>query len=88
MIELLLPEGEMISNMIVVLAFVSALQGEPKEDQPIFQAWCVDSLRQVLVEEPAPALVWPGRIDAARGEVEAIQVAVRSRTSLPCDARG
>ena len=71
----------MISNMIVVLAFVSAVQSEPNEDQPIFQAWCVNSLRQVLVEAPAPASAWPGRIDAARGEVEAIQVAVRSRTN-------
>ena len=71
----------MIPEMVVVLALVTGVEAEPKEEEPIFQAWCVDSLRQVLVTDSSPISILPGRIDAARGEVEAIQVAVRSRTA-------
>jgi hypothetical protein len=71
----------MIPTLFMVLAFVAGVEGEPKEERPVFQAWYVDSLKQVLVTDPAPVSALPGRIDAARGEVEAIQVAVRSRTA-------
>ena len=71
----------MIQEMVVVLAFVAGVEEKPKEEQPILQAWCVDSLRQVLVTDLAPDSVLPGRIDSPRGEVEAIHVAVRSRTT-------
>ena len=46
-----------------------------------FQAWWVDSLQQVLVEDVVPESPVPGQLHAARGEFEAIQVAVRSRTA-------
>ena len=71
----------MVPKMVIVLALVSGTEAEPKEEQPVFQAWYVDSLTQVLVTDLAPVSVLPGRIDAARGEVEAIQVAVRSRAA-------
>ncbi len=48
------------------------------ETRAPLQAWWVDSLQQVLVEEQAPASPRPGELHAARGEYEAIQVAVRS----------
>ncbi|MHB8864107.1 MAG: glycoside hydrolase domain-containing protein [Pirellulaceae bacterium] len=45
------------------------------------EAWWVDSLQQVLVEDLAPASAMPGELHAARGEYEAIQVAVRGPAS-------
>ena len=42
------------------------------------QAWWVDSLPQVLVEELIPESPVAGQLHAARGEFEAIQIAVRS----------
>ncbi len=45
------------------------------------QAWWVDSLQQVLVEDLVPPTPMPGELRAARGEYEAIQVAVRSPTA-------
>ena len=71
----------MIVKMAVVLALIAGVDARTKEQQAIFQAWCVNSLRQVLVSDLPPVSAVPGRIDAARGEVEAIQVAVRSRTA-------
>lgn len=46
--------------------------GEP------FQTWWVDSLQQVLLSDEAPASPIAGELHAARGEWEAIQLAVRS----------
>lgn len=43
-----------------------------------FQAWWVDALQQVLVGDQPAATLLPGELHAARGEYEAIQVAVRS----------
>jgi hypothetical protein len=37
-----------------------------------FQAWWVDSLQQVLVEDTAAQLPLPGELHAARGEFEAV----------------
>lgn len=71
----------MISTMIVVLAFVTGAENAPNGEPPVFQAWYVDSLKQVLVTDEPPVSIPAGRIDAARGEVEAIQIAVRSRTA-------
>ena len=72
----------MILSLIAVLALVSGAENVQKDDRALFEAWWVDSLKQVLVTDRFPDSVLPGRIDAARGEVEAIQIAVRSRT--PC----
>jgi hypothetical protein len=62
-----------------MLAVVVGADAAPTIDPPAIDAWYVDCLRQVLVSDQAPASPAAGRIDAARGEVEAIQVAVRSR---------
>ncbi|MBM4088019.1 MAG: DUF4091 domain-containing protein [Planctomycetes bacterium] len=60
----------------VLLCAGSALPaGEPAAR---VQAWWVDSLRQVLVDESMPASSTAGELHAARGECEAIQIAVRS----------
>jgi glycosyl hydrolase family 123 len=69
----------MIHKLIVALALLAGGQGESSKDRPGFEAWYVESLQQVLVTDQAPVPLPSGRIDAARGEVEAIQVAVRSR---------
>ena len=71
----------MMQEIVVALAFLLITEGAPEKQPPILQAWWVDSLKQVLETDTAPASVPPGRIDAARAEVEAIQVAVRSRTT-------
>jgi hypothetical protein len=81
--------------------------GSCRTSQTPFQAWWVDSLQQVLVEDVVPESPLPkkgtgpicrngpkgalhkldlspfsvGQLHAARGEFEAIQVAVRSRTA-------
>ena len=72
----------MIANLILIVAIAAGAEDLSNGRPPVFQAWYVDSLKQVLVTDVAPASVLAGRIDAGRGEVEAIQVAVRSRT--PC----
>jgi hypothetical protein len=80
----------MIPKMVVILALAVGAKGEPKADQPVLYAWFVPSLKQTLVTDRAPTSAPPGRIDAARGEVEAIQVAVRSRKAchVKLEARG
>lgn len=70
----------MTNLMALVLVALSAEPGAGEARMP-FQAWWVDSLQQVLVEETAPRLPPPGELHAARGEFEAIQVAVRSSTA-------
>jgi hypothetical protein len=80
----------MIPKMVVILALAVGAKGEPKADQPVLDAWFVPALKQTLVTDRAPSSAPPGRIDAARGEVEAIQVAVRSRKAchVKLEARG
>jgi len=57
----------------------------PPGNEEQVEAWWVDSLTQLLMEHtPAPTRC-EGRIDAARGEVEAIQLALRSKA--PCRVR-
>jgi len=70
-----------MSNLIAFLLLVSGMESAASEAQTPFQAWWVDSLQQVLVEDGVPQSRLPGQLHAARGEFEAIQVAVRSRTA-------
>ena len=70
-----------MSKVIAILLLVSGADSGAGEAQAPFQAWWVDSLQQVLVEDVVPESPWPGQLHAARGEFEAIQVAVRSRTA-------
>ena len=70
-----------MSNVFAILLLVSVAGSGDGNTQTPFQAWCVDSLRQVLVEDVAPESPLPPQLHAARGEFEAIQVAVRSRTA-------
>jgi hypothetical protein len=70
-----------MSHVIAILLLLSGTESEAGEAQTPFQAWWVDSLQQVLVEDVVPESPLPGQLHAARGEFEAIQVAVRSRTA-------
>jgi hypothetical protein len=70
-----------MSNLIAFLLLVSGMESAAGEARTPFQAWWVDSLQQVLVEDEVPQSRLPGQLHAARGEFEAIQVAVRSRTA-------
>ncbi|MFV1967794.1 MAG: glycoside hydrolase domain-containing protein [Pirellulaceae bacterium] len=70
-----------MSNLIAILWLVSGTELGTGDAQTPFQVWWVDSLQQVLVEDSVPESPLPGQLQAARGEFEAIQVAVRSRTA-------
>jgi hypothetical protein len=70
-----------MSNVIAILLLVSGMESVASEAQTPFQAWWVDSLQQVLVEDVVPESPSAGQLHAARGEFEAIQVAVRSPTA-------
>jgi len=48
-----------------------------EEQETALETWWAHPLTQLLVEDTPPAAPMLGRIDAARGEVEAIQLAVR-----------
>jgi hypothetical protein len=71
-------------SQIIRIALTTLLAGTPSasllagEMAVNHEAWWVDSLQQVLVDDLAPATPVPGELHAARGEYEAIQVAVRS----------
>lgn len=66
--------------MLHLIACVMLLSpgGVQADAQSPLQVWWVDCLEQVLVDQAAPPVSIQGHIHAARGEVEAIQVAVRS----------
>lgn len=68
----------MIFNTLAFLAVALGPAVVPVEEPAQFQAWWVDSLDKLLVSDRSDQAPAEGRIDAARGEVEAIQVAVRS----------
>ncbi|NLX56111.1 MAG: DUF4091 domain-containing protein [Planctomycetaceae bacterium] len=67
----------MSSTLVIVWACTVHAGGN---EVPV-QAWWVDSLQQVLVGDTPPASPMTGALHAARGEYEAIQVAVRSSTA-------
>ncbi|MBN1853050.1 MAG: DUF4091 domain-containing protein [Pirellulales bacterium] len=71
-----------MSHLVAILIFMAGVEMDSPTPQSLVQAWWVDSLKQVRVDETMPNPPREGRIDAARGEVEAIQVAVRSAD--PC----
>ena len=65
----------------VLLALIVGMRTAPLAADDVaasHQAWWVDSLQQVLTNDQAPTSPVPGELHAARGEYEAIQVAVRS----------
>jgi hypothetical protein len=66
------------STLTAFLLLAASAALSASETRVPLQAWWVDSLQQVLVDDPAPASPVPGELHAARGEYEAIQVAVRS----------
>lgn len=51
-------------------------------EEPVVQAWWVDALHPLLRNDPAGTGRVEGRIHAARGEVEAIQLALRSDSAV------
>jgi len=65
-------------TLAALLGWASSTALPAGEATAPFEAWWVDSLKQILVDEPAPAPPAPGELHAARGEYEAIQLAVRS----------
>jgi len=67
----------MMYGTMVVLALMLGPGAGPGDGHAKVQAWWVDSLDKVLVSDRAATTSTAGRMDAARGEVEAIQVAVR-----------
>ncbi len=70
---------EMLSRALtILLGFSWVLPGGPIGKEPVLRAWWVDSLRNLLVTDIPEATERPGIILCARGETEAIQLAVRS----------
>ncbi len=73
--EVLLAMRVAVIGVVLGAASMTAWAGEPPAS---LQAWWVDSLQKVLVSDKTPAASSPGVLRAARGENEAIQLAVRS----------
>jgi hypothetical protein len=71
-------------SQIIRIVLTTLLAGTPiaplSADDPAatHEAWWVDSLHQVLVDDLAPASPTRSELHAARGEYEVIQVAARS----------
>ena len=74
-----------MSRLAALLLLALSTVSSPCRAESPLEAWWVDSLQQVLVEDRAPEAPLPGHLHAARGEFEAIQVAVRSKTA--CQVR-
>ncbi len=79
-----LNKDALMRRIVLTTACVSAMCASlsAQEAQKPLQVWWVDSLQQVLLDDEAPVSISPGQLHAARGEREAIQLAVRS--SEPC----
>ncbi len=67
----------MMHGTMVVLVLMLGPGAGPGDGHAKVQAWWVDSLDKVLISDTAAKTAIAGRMDAARGEVEAIQLAVR-----------
>jgi hypothetical protein len=64
-------------HLVTLFAVLSAVESTGGDTPSPFQAWWADSLQQVLASDSAPREPVAGQLHAARGEVEAIQIAVR-----------
>lgn len=64
-------------RVISVMLVAAGMSGVAAEEKVAVDVWWVDSLNKVLVDARPLQPSLPGEIHAARGEVEAIQLAVR-----------
>lgn len=68
-----------LAGLFLVLGMYGLASPCPAEGAGELEAWWVDPLRQLLIGDTPSTMASEGSLHAARGEVEAIQLAVRCK---------